>query len=139
MKRLLVMAGMVAVVSCGGKSATAPVVTNVSGNWSGPVFDALLGNGTLSLSMIQAGNDSLSGTWATTFSNAGYDLSGNILGTVSGSTFSVILKPANPPTCQYGPYRFTAALTGTTSISGTFASAYSCVVLDSGTFSVSRQ
>ena len=124
--------------ACAKKSPTAPVNANVAGNWSGPVSDALLGSGTVSFSLVQAANDSLSGTWATVFANPVHNLSGNVVGAISGSKVSIILKPASPPTCQYGPFLFTGALAGTTLMSGTFASAIDCVVADSGTFSASK-
>jgi hypothetical protein len=139
MQRALVIVGMVALAACSGKVSTAPGGVDVSGNWSGPMSDALLGNGTLSFSLVQAANDSLSGTWATTFPDSSRDLGGNVYGAVNGSTVSIVLKPAGAPTCQYGPFRFTAAVSGSTSMSGTFAPAYACVVIDSGTFSVSRR
>jgi hypothetical protein len=97
-----------------------------------------LGNGTLSLSLVQSPSDSVTGTWATTFPDSIDNLSGAVAGKINGSTLSVRLKPNNPPTCQYGPFYLTASLSGTTSMTGTFAT-INCTVADSGTFSATRQ
>ena len=96
------IAGMVALVAC-AKSATGPLTANVTGSWSGPISDAQLGSGTLSLSLTQ-----------------------------------VAMKSSNPSTCQFGPINLTASVSGTTSMSGTFATV-PCAVSDSGTFTMVRQ
>ena len=132
------MVGTVALVACTAISSTGPVTAGVASSWLGPISDALLGNGTLSLSLVQSPSDSVTGTWATTFPNSNDDLSGAVAGTIKGSTLSVRLKPNNPPTCQYGPFYLTASLTGTTSMTGSFAT-INCTVADSGTFSATKQ
>jgi hypothetical protein len=130
--------GTVAMVACNSNSSTGPTAGGVASSWSGPISDALLGSGTLSLSLVQYPSDSVTGTWATTFANSNDDLSGAVAGNINGSTLSVRLKPNNPPTCQYGPFALTASLTGTTSMTGTFAT-IDCTVADSGTFSATKQ
>jgi hypothetical protein len=130
--------GTVALAACAAKSPTAPGGPDVTSSWTGPISDGLLGNGTLSLLLVQSPSDSVTGTWATTFANSAYDLSGAVAGNLVGSTLSVVLKPNNPPTCQYGPFDLTASLTGTTSMTGTFAT-INCTVSDGGTFSATKQ
>ena len=113
MQRIVMIAGMVALVAC-AKSATGPLTANVTGSWSGPISDAQLGSGTLSLSLTQV-SDSVTGTWATAYPNAASDLSGNVEGHVSGPTLSITMKSSNPSTCQFGPINLTASVSGTTS------------------------
>jgi hypothetical protein len=138
MQRILMIVGTVTMVACGANSSTGPTTGGVASSWSGPISDALLGSGTLSLSLVQYRSDSVTGTWATAFANSNDDLSGAVAGNINGSTLSVRLKPNNPPTCQYGPFTLTASLTGTTSMTGTFAT-IDCTVADSGTFSATKQ
>jgi hypothetical protein len=136
MQRVFWIVGAVVLVAC-SKSSTAPTPADVVGNWSGPLSDALLGNGTLSLSLTEIG-DSVSGFWSTSFPDSAEDLDGSVVGHVTGATLSVELKPADPPTCTYGPFAITALVTGTTSMSGTFVTVQ-CAAADSGTFSTSKQ
>jgi hypothetical protein len=138
MQRVLTIVGALALAACTAKSPTAPGSGDIISNWSGPISDALLGTGTLSLSLVQSPSDSVTGTWATTFADPNDDLSGAVAGNIRGSTLSAVLKPNNPPTCQYGPFGLTASLAGTTSMSGTFAT-LNCTVADSGTFSATKQ
>jgi hypothetical protein len=130
--------GTLALAACTAKPSTAPGSGDINSNWSGPISDALLGNGTLSLSLVQSPSDSVTGTWMTTFPDPNDDLSGPLAGNIKGSTLSAVLRPSNPPTCQYGPFDLTASLAGTTSMTGTFAT-INCTIADSGTFSVTKQ
>lgn len=138
MQRVLLIFAAMAVIACGAKSTTAPITANVTGSWSGPISDALLGSGTLSLSLTQFG-DSVTGSWSTSFPNASDDLLGQVMGTISGSTIAVLLKPFGGSTCQYGPFNLTATESVTGSLSGTFMTAYNCSVPDSGTYSAVKQ
>jgi hypothetical protein len=138
MQRVLTIFGVIALAACTAKSSTAPILTEVPGSWAGPISDAILGNGTLSLTLVQSAGDSLAGRWTTTFADSADDLGGSITGDVSGDSLSIVLKPDNPPTCQYGPFHATASLTGTTLMSGTYMT-FECTVIDSGTFSAARQ
>jgi hypothetical protein len=137
MQRVLVIVGAVVLVACGRKSSTAPTPADVVGSWSGPISDALLGPGTLSMSLTQTG-DSVTGFWSTSFPDSAEDLDGYAAGNVFGPTLTVVLKPSNPPTCTYGPFDITAAVNGTMSMNGTFVT-IQCAAADSGTFSASRQ
>jgi len=138
MQRVLLIVATMAVIACGAKSTTAPITGNVTGSWSGPISDALLGPGTLSLSLTQV-TDSVTGTWATTFPNANNDLVGLLAGNISGSTITVLLQPLGGSTCQYGPFNLTATESGTTALSGKFITAYNCTQPDSGTYSGTKQ
>jgi hypothetical protein len=137
MQRVILIVGAVALVAC-AKSSTAPATANVTGSWSGPISDAILGNGTISITLTEAKSDSVVGTWATIYQNPADDLSGNVEGHVSGATLSVVLKAINPTTCQFGPIDLTATVLGTTSMSGTFVTV-PCAVSDSGSFTMIRQ
>ena len=137
MQRVFIIAAAAVLAACKAKSPTAPTPAEIAGSWSGPLTDALQGSGTLSFSLAQTG-DSVTGTWSITFANPAADVSGLAAGDVSGSTISILLRPSNPPTCQYGPFRITATVTGTSAISGSYASVQ-CVDGDTGTFTASTQ
>jgi hypothetical protein len=110
MKRVFTIACAVALIAC-GKSNTGPGTANVAGDWGGSMSDALLGQGTIGLVLTQNA-DSVFGTWSTSFPNSADNLTGNLLGTVSGSALSVMLKPSDPTTCQFGPLEMTASVGG---------------------------
>jgi hypothetical protein len=110
MKRVLTIASAVALIAC-GKSSTGPATANVVGDWGGSMSDAILGPGTIGLVLTQNA-DSVFGTWSTSFPNGSGNLSGNLSGTVSGSALSVIMKPSNPTTCQFGPLDMTTSVGG---------------------------
>jgi hypothetical protein len=129
------------IIACSPKSnsATSPSQTGaINGTWSGASTDAILGGGTLSLNLNQYG-DSVNGTWSSTYPNPNNNLVGTVLGTVGGSTLTLLLKPLGAPTCQYGPFELTATVTGTGSMSGKLTEAYPCTVSDSGSFSGTKQ
>lgn len=129
------------IIACSPKSnsATSPLQpAAIDGTWSGAVTDAILGGGTLSLNLNQFG-DSVNGTWGLTFPNANNDVVGTALGTVGGSTLTVLLKPLGGSTCQYGPFELTATVTSGGSMSGKLAEAYPCAVSDSGSFTGTKQ
>jgi hypothetical protein len=137
MQRVLMIVGTLVLVAC-HKSSTAPATANVAGNWSGPISDALLGNGTLTFSLSQESTDSVFGTWTTTYANPANDLSGEVDGHISGLSLTVVLKAIDPTTCQFGPIDITGQVSGAASISGTFAT-IPCAETDTGTFSVVKQ
>ena len=137
MQRALVIAAVALLAACAAKSSTAPPNFNVTGSWSGSISDALVGTGALSMSLAQTG-DSVTGSWSTTYADTMYNLTGRAAGHVIGSTFTVLLRPFSPPTCQYGPFQFTATQAGGASISGTYTTVQ-CTVADSGTISVAIQ
>lgn len=135
MQRVIMVAAAAVLAACGAKSSTAPIPAEIAGTWLGPVTDALQGSGTLSFSLAQTG-DSVTGTWSITYANSAADVSGLAAGDVSGSTISILLRPSNPPTCQYGPFRITATVTGTSAMSGSYSSV-ECANGDTGTFTAS--
>lgn len=134
MKRVFMIAAAIAVAACAAKSTTAPAQFNVSGDWAGSMSDALLGASTVSFALTQTG-DSVTGTWATVYADTTKDIGGSVVGNVVGSTLTMLLKPASPPTCQYGPFQFTATESSATTLAGTF-SAVQCPIADSGSISV---
>jgi hypothetical protein len=137
MQRIFIIAGAAALVACAAKSSTAPATGTVAGSWSGSISDARAGNGALTLSLAQAG-DSVTGTWAAAYADTVDDIGGTVFGHVAGSTVTILLKPGNPPTCQYGPFEVTAALVPGASLNGTY-STVQCTLGDSGTVAVAIQ
>ncbi len=149
MQRRVISFVTAAFIVCGGfsvsacsresSSATAPLQAGaINGSWSGALTDAIVGNGTLSLTLNQFG-DSVDGTWCSTFPNSNDDHAGTLRGAIAGSTLSVLLKPIGGSTCQYGPFELTATVSSAGSMSGTLAEAYPCVISDSGSFSGAKQ
>jgi hypothetical protein len=122
--------------ACSPTSTTAPPVGSVAGTWSGSITDALLGSGTLSLSLAQAG-DSVTGTWSTKYADTTRDIGGVVAGTYTGTTLAVLLRPENPPTCQFGPFEVTASVTAA-ALSGTYTTVQ-CAEGDGGTLTATMQ
>ncbi len=135
MQRVFMIAALAVLAACAAKSSTAPTPADIAGSWSGPLTDALQGSGTLSFSLAQTG-DSVTGTWSIAYANPADDVSGLAAGDVSGSTISILLRPSNPLTCQFGPFQITATVTGPSAISGSYSSVQ-CANDDSGTFTAS--
>jgi hypothetical protein len=134
MKRVLSIACAVAFIAC-SKSTTGPGTAEVAGNWGGSMSDAILGPGTIGLVLTQNG-DSVFGTWSTSFTNSAANLNGNLFGTVSGLTLAVMLKPADPTTCQFGPLDLKASVSGA-AMSGKIVTT-PCAVDDSATVVLAR-
>lgn len=140
MQRVFMIAAAVLLAACSAKSSTAPAPADIAGTWSGPVTDGLQGSGTLSLSLAQTG-DSVTGTWSIAFANPANDIAGIAAGDVSNLTVSILLRPSNPPTCQFGPFQVTANVTTgsvLTAMSGSYATVQ-CAEGDTGTFSAALQ
>jgi hypothetical protein len=136
MQRVFMIVGAAALVAC-SKSSTEPAPGYVAGSWSGSISDVLVGNGTFTMSLAQTG-DSVTGTWTTTYADTANNLGGLAIGHMIGPMLTILLKPINPPTCQYGPFEVTASLTAGTSLSGTYTTVQ-CTAADSGTVSVTKQ
>ena len=86
---------------------------------------------------IAQSGTSLSGTWSTTFTNAGNNsatLSGTLTGSISGSSVSMSLVPSAPTSCTIP---MTATVSGN-SMSGTYVSA-NCSVPDSGSINLTEE
>ena len=134
MQRVFLIAATAFVAACAAKSTTAPPQFNVTGSWTGSVSDALRGSGSLTLSLTQTG-DTVNGTWSTVYADTASNIGGKAIGHVVGSTFTVLLRPLNPPTCQYGPFQVTATQSSSTSLAGTYMN-IQCAIADSGSISV---
>lgn len=119
--------------ACGSSGSTAPSTPNTSGTWTGTVNDALMGQGTVRLTITQTGS-SLAGTWATTYANVINNNGGSLTGSVNSANVTATLIPGVPTSC---PFNATATLNGNT-MSGTYT-AFNCAMAVSGSISVSRQ
>ena len=127
------VSGLILAVLVACTESTGPT-TSLAGNWSGTISSVLYGNGAMAFTLAQS-SKALSGTWSATFANAANNDSGSLSGNVSGSAVSIVLTPSNPFTC---PFNVTATLSGSTSMSGTYA-AFNCTVAASGTFVAAKQ
>ena len=119
--------------ACGSSSSTAPAAPNTSGTWTGTVNDALMGQGTVRLTITQS-DSTIAGTWATTYANVTTNNSGSLTGSVNNANVTATLIPTIPTTC---PFHATATLSGN-AMSGTYT-AFNCAVAVSGSISVSKQ
>jgi len=126
---------VVAVIAsaCGSSSPTTPAAPNTSGTWTGTVTDAVMGQGTVRLTITQSGS-SLAGTWATTYANVTANNSGTLTGAVNNATVTATLIPTIPTSC---PFNATATQNGN-AMSGTYT-AFNCAMAVSGSISVSKQ
>jgi hypothetical protein len=139
MKRLLIVGLLlVTAAACGGDSPSTPSASSLGGTWTGSVTStsrlAIVGVGTVRATIAQNGG-SLSGTWSTSYANPQNNNSGSLTGTVSGTAVSLTLSSSVPTSC---PFTATAALSGSTAMSGTYAT-FNCTVSDSGPFAMSKQ
>jgi hypothetical protein len=132
MKRITLVVALVALVSCGGGSPSAPSAVQVAGTWSGSITsNQVAGSGPARITIAQSGS-SLTGTWQVTGPN-GPD-SGNMTGSMNGSSASMSLTPSVPGTC---PYSVTATFAGS-SMTGTYAT-QNCTASGSGGVALTKQ
>ncbi|MGA9835949.1 MAG: hypothetical protein WBQ26_01390 [Gemmatimonadaceae bacterium] len=143
MGRLIMLAGILACVSCNGSTLTGP--PNFAGNWAGAISGTRASDGTLALTLTQqpliltppgtGTQDQLEGTWAATFSDEAADGGGTASGDARNSSVSLTLTPGAPGQCAY---ELTGTLTSTTTMQGTYRTS-SCTTPDTGTFAVTKQ
>lgn len=123
---------------CGSSAPTTPSVQSIAGNWNGTITTTTPAgqpNGNVAFTIAQTGS-TLSGTWSTTYpTSPASNNAGSLTGSLSGSGATFTLSPSNPTNC---PYSATAALSGSSSMSGTFA-AFNCTIAVAGSFSVTKQ
>ena len=117
-------------LGCGGDGDETP---NIAGTYRGTVQDSVAGTGTI-VTTIAQNDESLTGTFQTTFSNPANNNSGSVSGRINGSSVSLVVTPSNPTSC---PFNVTANVNGAT-IQGTYA-AFNCSRAVSGTLSLTRQ
>lgn len=130
--RVVTIAIAAVLISCGSDASTAPGA-NIAGNWSGALTNSVVGDGSLTLTIVQSA-DSLSGTWATTFPTLVNNSSGSVAGSIHGTQITAKLASDNRSICST---EITATLNGVT-ISGT-GKTYSCVSTWSNTFIISKR
>ena len=119
--------------ACKSSSPTAPPTPNTTGTWTGTVNDAIMGPGTVRLTITQSGS-SIAGTWATTYATVTNNNGGSLTGTVNTSSVTATLIPAIATAC---PFHATVTLNGN-SMSGTYAP-FNCPVAVTGSITVSKQ
>lgn len=137
LRRMLIVFSTLVSAGCGDDTPTETAATAVAGGWSGSIEDDLAGNGTISLTLSQAGA-SVSGTWSMDFPEApSRNLAGSVSGILSGSTVTSTLSTAAATDC-------TLALTGVVAGSAqtTMAGGYTsndCIPERTGSFTATRQ
>jgi hypothetical protein len=140
MKMLTVLAAALVLSACGSDSSSPSSTssTTIGGNWAGTVTSsgrlAQVGVGTLRTSIGQNGG-ALSGTWTVSYTNPANNNSGSLTGLVTGSSVTLTLTSSVPTAC---PFNVTATLSGSSSMSGTYAT-FNCTVADGGQFAATKQ
>jgi hypothetical protein len=143
------VAVMLCVAGCSGggmptSPPTTPSVVSPAGSWSGPIIDAISGDGTMHLALSEQTPNSLTGTWSATFTN-GDRFSGPAVAGLFGPTgYGIILSVDPPPPCAGAggpaPLGFTLINVVVTSDRLTAVSGRtSCNGPSFGTVSLSRQ
>lgn len=137
----LVAAAALLVVTC-GSSPSAPAPLDLAGTWNGSMTDSVAGPSTIQVVISQSGT-TLTGTWTQTFPDSNLNaletqLGGNF-GSLSGSTqattVALLLAPQRSQACSYP-----IALTATTStMSGNWTFDSSCLIVDGGTITLTKQ
>ena len=123
------------VVGCGGDDNNEPLL---NGGFGGTMQDSLAGSGTLTMTIIQDG-ENLKGTWASVFAAPANDNQGILTGTIQNPSaphpsISMLLQPANTASC---PLQVTATLLTPVEMTGTYA-AMNCSRAETGTLDVTR-
>ena len=77
--------------ACKSSSPTAPPMPNTSGTWTGTVNDALMGQGTVRLTITQS-DSTIAGTWATTYATVTNNNGGSLTGSVNTSSVTGIIS-----------------------------------------------
>ena len=126
----------VALAGCGGDDDDNNDV-NVAGTFRGTIQDSLAGTGTITVTLVQDGND-LRGTYQTTFADPRNNGAGSVDGEIHGNGVTLTASPSVrsfvPTAC---PFNVTAFVNGA-QISGTYA-AFNCTVAVSGSLTLTRQ
>lgn len=112
--------------SSGGGSASF----DYSGTWTGTIQDSVAGQGNVTLTMTQNGDD-LAGTWESTFAEG--TNGGSAVGVVNGNEVVLELHPSQATAC---PYNVVATRSGDT-LSGNY-SAFNCTANVTGTLTISK-
>ncbi len=114
-RRLVVILTAAILLAC-ADSPTAPQPTNAAGRWSGTI-GALPDVGLILFSFTQTG-DSLVGTYAIYYATSPVYDSGSLHGSMHGSTLTVVQSSVLR---NEFPYSFTATLSDSASMSGTYS------------------
>lgn len=130
-RRGLLVAALVVGLAAAGACSTSPSATGEAGAWTGTVTSTPFGTGTLVFSLADSGSP-LTGSWSLSYPNTADNNSGALVWTLSGSAVTLTMTPTAPvpATCVYN---FTATISNTTSMSGTYSTA-NCTLADTGTF-----
>lgn len=141
------VAAMLSIAGCSGvgmPTLPTPSPVSLAGTWSGPVVDAVSGDGTMHLALSTPAPNTLSGTWSAGFIN-GHSFKGPAVATLSTPTGHSITLFLDPPSTCTGSSGST--LVGFTLINVVVTSSRltavtartSCDGVSFGTVSLSRQ
>ncbi len=83
-----------------GSNDRAPRAQSLNGAWTGSLLDSVAGPGTVHVSLFESGR-SVSGSWSVTFGDSRHNNSGTAVGSIDGSTLSLILKPVVSAACGF--------------------------------------
>ena len=104
----------------------------LTGTWSGWLANATTGRSSATVTMFEAASV-VSGSW--TIFDADTSTSGNLVGTVIGSTAFLTLRPRNPNTCGISIVASVTSvhLVASTTLNGTWSTLRECEMPDRGT------
>ncbi|PCJ56054.1 MAG: hypothetical protein COA73_12960 [Candidatus Hydrogenedentota bacterium] len=108
-------------------------IRDINGSYSGAINTNLAGQGTVTLTVTQTGLN-FTGRMTANFAGTTFDTSGDIGGTINGSSIQLKFFPDSPSDC---PFSATGTVGGSNSISGSF-DAFSCSENVFGNFSVTQ-
>jgi hypothetical protein len=105
-----VVAVMLSVAGCSGSATpTSPTTTSSvvspAGSWSGSISDAISGDGTIQLALIEQVANAPIGTWSATFKNSD-SFSGHAVASLVSNGYGIILyvdQPLPPCLLDSGP------------------------------------
>ena len=137
----LLACALAALSACDHSPGPSFAGPDLTGTWVGTIFHSVTGDGTITLNVSQRG-PGLFGNWSSTFPRAPFNVSGTLSGTLTGTPFTLFLRPATPIVC--GPDE---TLTGTLAVNATVSgdqisgpfTILNCAGVLSGQVLVSRQ
>lgn len=130
---LALIVGVFVLTACsGGAGGSSAPVFSYGGTWKGTTLDTLAGEGQLTASLTQSGND-LGGTWSVNYPGLGIT-SGQVLGIINENEVILEMLPSNPDDC---PLLAVTTRSGST-LKGTYSS-YNCSTSLSGEITATKQ
>jgi|SRR5579872_1258849 len=135
-QQVIAIAICIALAGCGSGSSTAPVISNISGDYTGTVQDSQSGSGTAAATFAQTGS-SAGGTIVDTEASGAVNIQVSLKFTsATAANGAMVIDFQNGTTCSFST---NASYNSATNVlSGSYTAVTNCTG-DTGTFSLTQQ